>query len=90
MKHQRIHAAVGSRNGSLDIDGLGRERLEGGDGGLDGAVSWIPDDQILLASRQDRHRLRKAACEKAEVPLVSPHKLRHTFISLMDNEVEAP
>ncbi|MBS1712967.1 MAG: site-specific integrase [Armatimonadetes bacterium] len=31
-----------------------------------------------------------AACTKAEVPRVSPHELRHTFISLMDNEVEAP
>lgn len=30
------------------------------------------------------------ACEAAKVPLVSPHELRHTFISLMDNEVEAP
>ena len=30
------------------------------------------------------------ACRKAEVPVVSPHELRHTFISLMDNEVEAP
>jgi integrase len=30
------------------------------------------------------------ACKKAEIPRVSPHELRHTFISLMDNEVEAP
>lgn len=32
----------------------------------------------------------KAACLKAEVPVLSPHELRHTFISLMDNEIEAP
>ncbi|MBS1722963.1 MAG: site-specific integrase [Armatimonadetes bacterium] len=32
----------------------------------------------------------RLACERAEVPVVSPHELRHTFISLMDNEVEAP
>lgn len=32
----------------------------------------------------------KAACIKAGVPVVSPHELRHTFISLMDNEIEAP
>lgn len=32
----------------------------------------------------------RAACVKAEVPVVSPHELRHTFISLMDNEIEAP
>lgn len=32
----------------------------------------------------------RIACERAEVPVVSPHELRHTFISLMDNEVEAP
>jgi len=32
----------------------------------------------------------KIACEAAEVPVVTPHELRHTFISLMDNEVEAP
>lgn len=31
-----------------------------------------------------------AACSTAGVPRVSPHELRHTFISLMDNEVEAP
>lgn len=32
----------------------------------------------------------KLACEAADVPKVTPHELRHTFISLMDNEVEAP
>ncbi len=32
----------------------------------------------------------KIACEKAGVKVVSPHDLRHTFISLMDNEVRAP
>lgn len=32
----------------------------------------------------------KTACTRAEMPVVSPHELRHTFISLMDNEVEAP
>ncbi|MHB8637441.1 MAG: tyrosine-type recombinase/integrase [Fimbriimonadaceae bacterium] len=32
----------------------------------------------------------KAACLLARVPVVSPHELRHTFISLMDNEIEAP
>lgn len=39
------------------------------------------------------------ACKRAElgkwegekfIPLVSPHELRHTFISLMENELEAP
>lgn len=32
----------------------------------------------------------RLACVKAEIPVVTPHELRHTFISLMDNEVEAP
>jgi integrase len=31
-----------------------------------------------------------AACVLAEIPVVTPHELRHTFISLMDNEIEAP
>lgn len=30
------------------------------------------------------------ACSRAGVPRVSPHELRHTFISLMDNDIEAP
>ncbi|MBS1714612.1 MAG: site-specific integrase [Armatimonadetes bacterium] len=32
----------------------------------------------------------KAACKAAGVPEVSPHELRHTFISTMDAELEAP
>lgn len=32
----------------------------------------------------------RIACKLAKVPVVSPHELRHTFISLMDNEIEAP
>lgn len=32
----------------------------------------------------------KIACKKAEVPIVSPHELRHTFITIMENELECP
>jgi len=32
----------------------------------------------------------RAACEAAGIPCVSPHELRHTFISLLENEIEAP
>lgn len=31
-----------------------------------------------------------AACEKAKIGKVTPHELRHTFISLMENELECP
>jgi len=31
-----------------------------------------------------------AACDAAGIERVSPHELRHTFISLMENELEAP
>lgn len=32
----------------------------------------------------------QAACKRAGVPVITPHNLRHTFISLMENEVVAP
>lgn len=35
-------------------------------------------------------RSLKSACERADVPVVSPHALRHTFISLLENELECP
>lgn len=31
-----------------------------------------------------------AACEKSGIGKVTPHELRHTFISLMENELECP
>ena len=31
-----------------------------------------------------------SACTKAKVATITPHELRHTFISLMENEIEAP
>ncbi len=30
------------------------------------------------------------ACKKAGIPIITPHELRHTFISLLENEMEAP
>jgi|GEM_PF-3795340 len=35
-------------------------------------------------------RLLQETCDAASVDRVSPHELRHTFISLMENELEAP
>lgn len=35
-------------------------------------------------------RSLKAACKRAGVPIIGPHALRHTFISLLENELECP
>lgn len=35
-------------------------------------------------------RSLQAACKRAGVPIITPHNLRHTFISIMENEVVAP
>lgn len=31
-----------------------------------------------------------AACKRAQIPSISPHELRHTFISILENELEIP
>ncbi len=52
---------------------------------------WICSDSVGgYVKPKNITRELKIACAKGEVPVVSPHELRHTFISLMDNEVEAP
>lgn len=52
---------------------------------------WVCSDSVGGYVRpKNITRELNAACMKAGVPRVSPHELRHTFISLMDNEVEAP
>ncbi len=52
---------------------------------------WICSDSVGgYVKPKNITRELKIACAKAEIPVVSPHELRHTFISLMDNEVEAP
>ncbi len=52
---------------------------------------WICSDSLggYVKPKNITRELR-IACERAGVPFVTPHELRHTFISLMDNEVEAP
>lgn len=52
---------------------------------------WVCSDSLggYVLPKNITRELR-LACLKAEIPLVTPHELRHTFISLMDNEVEAP
>jgi integrase len=44
---------------------------------VEGGLAWTP-------------KLLKRLCQKAGVPEVSPHELRHTFISLMENELAVP
>lgn len=52
---------------------------------------WVCSDSVGgFVKPKNITRELKAACLAAGVPIVSPHELRHTFISLMDNEVEAP
>ena len=52
---------------------------------------WVcSDSQGGYVRPKNITRELKAACKRAEIPPVSPHELRHTFISLMDNELEAP
>ncbi|MBX3112763.1 MAG: site-specific integrase [Fimbriimonadaceae bacterium] len=52
---------------------------------------WVCSDTLGgFVKPKNITRELKAACVTAGVPVVSPHELRHTFISLMDNEVEAP
>lgn len=52
---------------------------------------WVCSDSLggYVLPKNITRELR-LACLKAEIPIVTPHELRHTFISLMDNEVEAP
>lgn len=52
---------------------------------------WICSDTkggYILPKNVRRELL--IACKKAGVPEVSPHELRHTFISIMENELECP
>lgn len=52
---------------------------------------WVCSDSLggYIRPKNVARELRRA-CLEAGVPIVSPHELRHTFISLMDNELEAP
>lgn len=55
------------------------------------------NDMILSCSSDGTHLLPNnisrelvQICTAAGIPVISPHKLRHTFISILENELEAP
>lgn len=52
---------------------------------------WVCSDQLggYMSPDAINKELAKA-CTLAGVPRVTPHELRHTFVSLMENEIEAP
>ncbi len=52
---------------------------------------WICSNSLggYITPKNVSRELR-TACQNAGIGIVTPHELRHTFISLMDNEVEAP
>jgi integrase len=61
-------------------------------------LSYVPDGVEWVCSNADGGyllpnnvtRMLASACLRADVPIISPHELRHTFISLLENELEAP
>lgn len=57
-----------------------------------GSSIWVCSDSNSGGFLRPTLILKKLteACTIAKVPRVSPHELRHTFISLMDNDIEAP
>jgi len=67
----------------------------------DELAEWIRDHSqgrfYLAGTSKNRFQLPNnvsedlaRACAKAKVATITPHELRHTFISLMENEIEAP
>ncbi len=63
-----------------------------------GMLEQLEGDTVWVCSNSDGGHLLprsvakelKAACQVAGIPYVSPHDLRHTFISIMECELECP
>lgn len=60
------------------------------DSGQVSAVYVCSDGKGGYLTPNNAARLLKAECARLDLPVISPHELRHAFITILEDDLEAP